>query len=81
MIKMEAVERELFEGHVAGGLTLWAAPDSNVVLYQFWEHKAAGRVLSEVEVSYKSPTQDLGTHFIEQEWDDDYIIIDVKDLS
>jgi hypothetical protein len=79
MIKLEATGRELFEGNVAEGMTIWWEKGSRVILYQTWEHRAAGRVYHEVQHTYTS--SDLLTYFNEQGWADEYKVADVVEIS
>lgn len=79
MIKLEATGRELFEGNVAEGMTFWWDRGSRVILYQTWEHKASGRVYSQVQFTYTS--DDLLTHFYGQGWADEYKVADVVEIS
>lgn len=79
MIKLEAHERELFEGNIAGGITMWWVEGSPVVLLQTWEHRASGKTFGEIQETWTS--SDLLTYFINQGWNDEYKIVDVTQLK
>jgi hypothetical protein len=79
MIKLQANARELFEGHVDAGITMWWVPGQRVVLHQTWEHRAAGREYGEVLHSYTSG--DLVDYFYQNQWNDEYSIVDITDIG
>jgi len=79
MIKLSAEARELFEGQVAGGIVFWHQPGSRVVLFQTWEHRASGRVYSEIKQSWTST--DLVDYFNLQGWSDEYKVTNVEEFA
>lgn len=83
MIRVDANSRELFEGHVDEGITFWFSEGKNgapnVVLYQKWEHRAAGRVYSEVEHAVTGV--DFIAYFNGQGWHEDYDVFNITKLN
>ena len=79
MIKIEATHRELFDGNIDGGITMWWEKDSNVVLYPTWDHRASGKEFSEVQQTWTS--SDLLTYFMDQGWNDEYKIVNVEEIK
>jgi hypothetical protein len=76
MIKVQALSRELVDGHPAGGAHFYWEPGSRVVLVQEWEHRASGPVWDQV-VSDPMAGTDLCV-YIKECWDH-YIIVDVEE--
>jgi hypothetical protein len=79
MIKLQATSRELFEGHVNAGITMWWVPGQHVVLFRTWEHRASGRTYGDVQETFTS--DDLLTYFVKQGWADEYQVSEVTEIG